>query len=329
MALRGVSFLQSFLWFRDCGLFKEVRPLMDRREEARAEFNLSLSANGRAAYERTARALPNENVKRAEDTFRAAIAPERERLAQARSQLFGGQLRRLEGKILLAIEGRPEARELRRAVEEFKKLAARKLVANAHKGPRPRLVEIEFVGQPDHEDEYDLLQAPEDLYVVVELPRRVDPGRLKLVGERPRGYAPAADVHALAEKLIARFHTELPPGASGERTVELLVEMLEHPGRHPNLSGEAAELLEELRMLYYSEPIRLVPPEHKPTLREAAAAYSEGLSFAKIAQRLNGKGYKSDQGKPFSAALAEHVVIQALLMLGAWGITETEVDTDS
>jgi hypothetical protein len=109
--------------------------------------------------------------------------------------------------------------------------------------------------------------------------------------------------------------------------VELVVELLEHPDRHPSLGGPAGEFLEELRMLYYSEPIRLVPPEREPMLREAAAVFFEGLSFAKIAKRLNEKGYKSDQGKPFSAALAEHVVIQALLMLGAWGITETEVDT--
>jgi len=319
VALRGISITKTFLWFRGCGLFKEVGLLKDRRGEARADFGLSLSARGRATYEEEAKKLRSEDVERAEVMLKTAIASVREGPALAGSRLG------LEQRV----EALPEAQALRRAVEEFRKFALRKIIANASSGPRPKLAEIEFVGwsDGDDEDEYDPLQAPRELYVVVELPRHAGTGKPRPGKERVRGYAPEASTHALAEKFADRFQKGLPPGTDRKRAVELVVELLEHPDRHPSLGGPAGEFLEELRMLYYSEPIRLVPPEREPMLREAAAVFFEGLSFAKIAKRLNEKGYKSDQGKPFSAALAEHVVIQALLMLGAWGITETEVDT--
>ena len=330
MAFRGISIPKSFLWFCDCGLFREVRLLEDRRPEARADFQLELSTKGRAAYERAAQALPKGDVQKVEDTFNAACAPERERLAQVRFQCSGNERGVLEGRIFLESAGRREAREFLRVVEEFKAASLRRAVANAHRGPRPKLVEVEFVGGSENEDEYDPLQAPEDLYVVVELPRHASPGKLAPIRSRSRGYAPRADGRALAEIVVGEVQRELPPGTDLKTAVERVTGLLEHPSEHPALDQPVHPFLEETMRAYASEPIRLVSATDRPMLIEAFTAFfDQRLSYAKIARRLNEKGYKSDQGKLFSAALAEHIVIQALLMVGAWELKETTVETDS
>jgi hypothetical protein len=320
MAYRGLSIPKSYLWFRDSGLFEVVRLLKDRRREARADFSLELSAKGIAAYERKAKKLPSADIKRAEDVLKTAIARERECPEPAWSELS------LEQRV----EALPEARELRVLVEEFKRKALRNVIGNTYRGPRPKLVEIELVGWPDDEDEYEPLQAPEGMYVVVELPRRAGPGKFGPGAERVRGYAPHADGHALAEIVVREVQKELSPGEDPKAAVKRVADMLEHPSQQPSLSKPSHPFLEETMRAYASEPIRLVPEEQKPMLLDAYSAFfNERLSYEEIAQRLNDKGYRSIQGKPFARALIENIVIQSLLMVGALEFKGNTIKTGS
>jgi hypothetical protein len=307
LTFRGLSIPRSFLWFCDCGLFEHVRLVADRRSQARADFELEVSDKGVAAYERVAKSMPRDALTKAEVALKAAL----ERRRRQGAQLEMSDVERLA-----------EAKELRRLVEDFRTEALRNAVANAFRGPRPKLVEIGFVSV--EEDEYDEMEAPSLVSVAVALPMKAEAGTPNLGAERFHGYAPAGTPRALAQICVDRFPQDFPPKMGKERAVELCAEAIEGSELNPDFGLQAKEFLAQARMAYFSEPVRQVPAEHEPMLREVAAAFTqERLSFAKIAERLNEKGYVSVMGKLFSSALAEHVVIQSLLMLGAVGMMET------
>lgn len=284
-----------------------MRLVADRRSQARADFELEVSDKGVAAYERVAKSMPRDALTKAEVALKAAIARRR------------GQGAQLE---ISDIERLAESKELRRLVEDFRTEALRNAVANTFRGPRPKLVEIGFVSV--EEDEYDEMEAPSLVSVAVALPMKAEAGTPNLGAERFHGYAPAGTPRSFAQICVDRFPQDFPPKMGKERAVELCVEAIEGSELNPDFGLQAKEFLAQARMAYFSEPVRQVPAEHEPMLREVAAAFTqERLSFAKIAERLNEKGYVSVMGKLFSSALAEHVVIQSLLMLGAVGMRET------
>jgi hypothetical protein len=323
LALRGISIPKSFLWFRDCSLFGDVRLLDDRRSEARADFQLELSAKGTAAYEREARRVPREDIAQAERAVKAAFHRRLKDSSHGDVWLTGEQ----------RIAALPEANDLWELVTKFRETAIRKVIANAHRGPRPKLVKIEFGGESVGDDEYDPLRAPKDLYIVVDLPRRADPpGGTQPGPRRLVGYAPAVNERAI-EKMILEKYPKKPEsvgdGEDSEAAVGPDVGVLEDLALRPDLSEPDRQLVQTFMMHLASEPVRLVPTKHRPMLAEAFTAFMERLSYAKIAQRLNEKGYRSQHGMMFSAPLAEHVVIQALLMLGASEFGEFALETDS
>ena len=182
------------------------------------------------------------------------------------------------------------------------------------------------------DDEYDPLQAPKDVYVVVELPRSVDPEGTRPGPRRLLGYAPAANEKVI-ERLILEKYPKKPAsdddGEDSEAAAGPDVGVLEDLALRPDLSEADRQLVQQFMMRLASEPMRRVPAKHRPMLAEAFTAFMERLSYAKIAARLNEEGYRSEQGVMFSASLAEHVVIQALLMLGASDFGELALETDS
>jgi hypothetical protein len=252
--------------------------------------------------------MPRETLVEAEGALKAAIDRERSRRAEAR----------LTEASPSDIKALPEAQRVTASVAEFRKRVLRTTISNAHKGPRPKLVEIEFIGL--EEDDYDPTEAPLEVCVVVQLPRQANLRNPKRGKERLRGYAPLGTPSALVQTFMKRFPDKMPLGEEQDGVKKLLVGRLESTDLDFDTKTPADEFWQELVMTYASENMRLVSREHEPLLREAAKEFMRGLSFAKIAMHLNEKGYTSATGRPFSAPLAEHVVIQALLMLGAWGI---------
>jgi hypothetical protein len=300
LASRGLSIPKTFLWFYDCGLFESVRLVKDRRKEARADFELGLSEKAIEICKRVAKPMPQNTLTDAEDALRAAI--DRERMH--REQAGKPPISPAEVKVLR------EAQRLHELEEELRIGPFRKAIANISKGPRPKLVEIDFIDQ-------------DEIYVVVELPRQAHPGRPKLGSERFRGYAPEGTANALAQSAVKKFFPRQFPADMGrERAIELCTIEIESPehGESAGFSPRLKEYLMQMSMIYSSEPVRLVPRKHKRMLLDVAAWFlKDGLGMAEIAVRLNEKGYTSEQGKKFSPALAEHVVIQSLSILGTWG----------